>query len=695
MAHIHYDLGLVVSSVVVALIVCYFAFSIEQLLFRNKSKGFQRFIILISGAILGAAIWCMHFVGMLATALPADFHFDRPLTIASYLIAFAASTFTVWLTSRETLPLIRLVLGAVLMGFAISGMHYTGMMGLIVEGYTVFYDPLLTIFSVLIAISGSGLTFWLFFKKKNTPKYASLSRVVVSCMMTLSIVGMHYTGMAASIFTPTGSIYSAQSIETGAGLVLFTVIFVTSVILVAAFSVAVLEQRLEERNRQLSLANKELANQAVLDNLTKLPNRLYLTEYTHVLFTDHRRRQEQIAFLYIDLDRFKAVNDVFGHHVGDQLLIQLANRLHKILDEQAKLLRIGGDEFLMVLENATVDYVAEISTQILELIQQSFLIAGKEINISGSIGAALYPEHGNKLQDILIHADAAMLTSKHQGRNTYSIFNFSEDQKEQQSQSKLINDLYKAVEVQQFILFYQPKFTASDYQVCGVEALIRWQHPTFGLLAPGKFIKGAEKTGLIIQMGYWALEQACQQIQIWENKGTPYFPIAVNLSAVQFEHKHLFDFLENMFAKYEINPNHLMIEITESTAMHHVASSIRTFERLRQMGIQLAIDDFGTGHSSFLYLKNLPVDELKIDKEFIQDLTLDSKEEMILESIVQLAMKLGLKVTAEGVETAEQAQILARLGCQQLQGYLLSHPVSVEELERNVLVSHGVGQMPS
>ena len=363
--------------------------------------------------------------------------------------------------------------------------------------------------------------------------------------------------------------------------------------------------------------------------------------------------------------------------------MQLATRIQRILAENQKLLRIGSDEFLMVLETASIEQAIEKSEQVLRLIQDSFQIAGKEINISSSIGIAMYPDHGNNLQDLLINADAAMLMSKYQGRNTYSVFSYSVDQQEAKSQTKLINDLYKAVEEQQFILFYQPKFTTKSHEICGVEALIRWNHPSLGLLTPNMFITGAEKTGLIIQMGYWALEQACKQIQIWEKNDTNYFPLAVNLSAVQFEHKHLFSTLERLFDKYQINPNHLAIEITESTAMHHIDASIRSFERLRQMGIKLAIDDFGTGHSSFLYLKNLPVDELKIDREFIRDLSVGSKDEIILESIIQLAIKLGLVVTAEGVETPSQADILTRLGCQQLQGYLLGMPVNVDRLEKS------------
>ena len=681
MTHIHYDYSLVFGSVIVALLACYFSISLEQVLFRDSRPKYEKLILISSGALLGIAIWGMHFVGMLASEMPSDYSFDYSLTLVSYLIAFLASTFALWLTSRFTMPLMRLVLGAVLMGLGISGMHYVGMIGMKVPGYTIVYHPLILICSVLIAIGGSGLTFLLAFRNKHIRKHRAVIRFLIALTLTLTIVVMHYTGMAAIYFLPESVKPLLPEVGFNHPLKLFTIFFITCLVLAVALCVALLERRLEERNRQLKKVSRELANLSVQDNLTKLPNRLFLAEYAHFLFTDHRYHQDQIAFLYIDLDRFKAVNDVFGHHVGDQLLIQLANRLHRLLDEQSKLLRIGGDEFLMVLERATPEQVAQVANQILELIQDSFLIAGKEINVSASIGIAMYPEHGNNLQDLLINADAAMLTSKYQGRNTYSVFYYSADQSEAKSQTKLINDLYKAVEDQQFVLFYQPKFKAIDHSVLGVEALIRWIHPTLGLLTPNMFIRGAEKTGLIIRMGYWALEEACKQIKLWEKTHPHFLPISVNLSAIQFEHKHLFSTLDDLLKKYHVDPNDLMIEITESTAMHHIDNSISTLERLRQMGIKLAIDDFGTGHSSFLYLKNLPVDELKIDKEFIHDLAPESKEEMILESIIQLATKLGLTVTAEGIETPLQAEILTRLGCQQLQGYLLGLPVNVTRLE--------------
>lgn len=685
-----YDSSLVIGSACVAVFICYVAISLEQLIFVPRTPRGRKIILCLSGMVFGFAIWAMHFVGMLACHLPDGYFFDPTLTVISYVIAAFASTFAIWLTTRDTLPITRLVLGALLMGFGISGMHYVGMLGLNLPNQQIHYNLIIVFFSVMISISGSGLSFWLAFKYKNTFNHKMLYKSAVSIMIALSIVGMHYTGMSAATISSIDAGHFSEHIHEGQGILLFTILFVASLVLVSAFCVAILERRLEERSLQLIQANKELEYLVLQDNLTKLPNRLFLVQYTDSLFLELKESPHKIAFLYIDLDRFKSVNDAFGHHIGDELLVKLAQRLYPLLEEGQKLIRIGGDEFLMILENANRPQVEQLAELFLNKIQDSFQISGKEINISASIGIVFFPDHGQNLQDLLINADSAMMQSKEQGRNTYSIYNNSLDQQHQsRSQSKLINDLYKAVEEQQFILFYQPKFT-SEYKICGVEALIRWKHPTLGLLAPNMFIDGAEQTGLIIRMGYWALEQACQQIQAWEEKQFQFCPVAVNLSAVQFEHKHLIDTLEKLIQKYKIKRGHLIIEITESTAMHHIDSSIRTFEKLRNLGIRLAIDDFGTGHSSFLYLKDLPVDELKIDREFIRNLCEGSKEEIILESIIHLAIRLGLVVTAEGVETEQQAEILKRLGCQQLQGYLLGMPLPVERFEANYNIEHTI-----
>lgn len=686
MVHVSYDSHLVIGSAFVAVVICYIVISLEHYIYKITLPRYQNFLIVVCGLLLGLAIWAMHFVGILACHLPFGYSFDIGFTLFSYLIAAVTSAFAVWLTTKKTLPFGRLLLGAVLMGSGMSGMHYVGMMGLILPDHDIHYNRLIVLFSIVIAISGSGLSFWLASKFKQASTYRGVLKLVVAGILALSIVGMHYTAMAGILFYPldNATVVSIQYQEAQT-MMLLAVIFTTSLILLGAFAVAILELRLEDRNYQLLLANKELENLALQDNLTKLPNRLFLVSYTNALFLTHRQIEKEIAFFYIDIDRFKSVNDAFGHHVGDELLVKLAQRLHQYVGDSQKLIRIGGDEFLLVIENAVQEDIEHIAEKLLHTVQESFKISSKDINISASIGILFYPKDGHGLQDVLINAETAMMQSKEQGRNTYNIYNDSLAQElSNRSQSKLINDLYRAVEERQFVLYYQPKFNA-EYKVCGVEALIRWKHPTLGLLEPSMFIDGAEQTGLIIRMGYWALEQACSQLQAWKGKGGVFDSIAVNLSAIQFGHKQLICHLEALIEKYEIEPDRLIIEITESTVMHHIENSIQIFEKLRSLGIRLAIDDFGTGHSSFLYLKDLPVNELKIDREFIKNLKQNSKEEIIIETIIQLAKRLGLTVTAEGVETELQAAILKRLGCQQFQGYLLSLPLPVRELEEKYL----------
>lgn len=681
MIHTPYDFGLLLGSILVGFLVCYLAVSIQFVLFSGLARKYEKIFLVMNGLILSGVIGGLHFISRLGYPLPVKPSVDSPWMWLSYFMAFMAATFALWLTTRPHVPVLGQVFGALLMGCGLFVMQYFGIHSLVIFSDQIYSNRLLTMLALSIAIIGSALILgWVFYYKNsiNKPWYIQF---FVSLMMVLTIIGMHYTSISAISFNVAHH-HLVPYIHMGNKTILWGVLSIVALGGLTILSLMLLEQCLKLRNIQLSKAHHDLADQALQDQLTQLPNRLFLARYSVSLFSEHKQNQSKIAFLYLDLDRFKAVNEVFGHDLGDQLLIQLASRIQSQLAEKEKLLRIGNDEFLMVLENSTTENAIEKAEHILKLIQQDFFIADKVIHISSSIGIALYPDHGHNLQDLLTHADAAMEVSKYQGRNTYSVFNNTPDQQQGKNQIKLFNDLYKAVEEQQFILFYQPKFTTHSHEICGVEALIRWNHPHLGHLTPNMFIEEAEKTGLIIQMGYWALEQACKQIKIWEECHFNYFPIAVNLSAVQFAHKHLFSTLEGLFQKYQINPSHLGIEITESTAMQDIAASIRSLERLRQMGIQLAIDDFGTGYSSFLYLKDLPVDELKIDRAFICHLAPGSKEEMILDSIIHLAIKLGLVVTAEGVETQLQADILTRLDCQQVQGYLLGKPMDVQHLNQ-------------
>lgn len=294
--HVHYDLSLVIGSVAISVLACYFAVSVEQMLFQNVQQQLKKIALIMSGLLLGAAVWSMHFVGMLACQLPAPYQFDLSFSTLSFVIAFIASTCAVWLTTQSTLPVARLILSGILMGLGISGMHYTGMMGIQVEGYRSYYDPTIVLLSVLVAIGGAILTFWFMFRSKCRMERQAQYKIFIAVLMSLSIVAMHYIGMEALHFYSTADLPQSSHFQIEQEPALLVVILVTSLIFAAAVGVSLLELRLEEKSKQLSLANRELADQALKDNLTKLPNRLYLAEYAQLLFSEHRQKNTKIAF---------------------------------------------------------------------------------------------------------------------------------------------------------------------------------------------------------------------------------------------------------------------------------------------------------------------------------------------------------------------------------------------------------------
>ncbi|MEB3767055.1 EAL domain-containing protein [Acinetobacter sp. MD2] len=684
MMHIHYEGVYVVGSIVAAIGVCYAMISLEQKLYANQPQIKQNLLIICCGMLLGFAIWSLHFIGMFACSLPKGFYFDVGLTTVSYFIACVASSFAVWLTTRPTLPPSRLMIGAVLMGLGISGMHYTGMLGLIVPNHHIYYDPTIVICSILIAIASFAITFNLIFKSREKLQHQSYKRLLIAFSMALGIGGMHYTGMLATSFVPDNQLLLSEHYRAGDKVFLMMVVFISGLVLLAGYFIASLEIRLEQRNRDLMLANQELENLAIQDHLTKLPNRLFLEKYAKQIIEQHQHNHQKFALLYIDIDRFKYVNDVYGHRVGDQLLIAIVERIKALLQYEQQLIRIGGDEFLLVLPQCDLTQASILADALIADVKKTYCIQAYELEISASVGIALYPQHALSFQELMMDADSAMFEAKAGGRNRYRIFDADIAAKKNKLTLTLESDLTKAIIQKQFFLVYQPKYTV-DLQLCGVEALLRWQHPTMGLLYPQAFITLAEQKGEIIALGYFVLEHVCQQLQRWQQQGQTLYPIAVNLSAEQFEDKSLIAYLKKLIDQYQISTEFLVLEITESTVIRHIKMSIDAFNQLRDLGIKMAIDDFGTGYSSFAYLKDLPLDELKIDRGFVKSLIADSKEEIILSSIIDLAKKLGLSTTAEGVETIEQVNILRRLGCHSLQGFLLAKPMKADEVQHHRL----------
>ncbi|AXM94700.1 putative bifunctional diguanylate cyclase/phosphodiesterase [Pseudomonas plecoglossicida] len=674
-----YSFSLVLISLCVAILASYTALDLTGRI--ATAKGRAVYLWMAGGALaMGIGVWSMHFIGMLAFSLPIDLGYDIGLTVLSLLIAVLSSGFALWLVSQPSLPMLHLALGALIMGAGISCMHYTGMAALrMLPG--IDYDPTLFGASLAIAVGASAAALWIAFRLRQHTPYVRQVRGLAAMLMGVAIVGMHYTGMAAANF-PQGSFCGAVADGLqGDGLV-YLVLITTLAVLAVALLTSVLDARLEARTaelaRSLTRANQELTQLALHDTLTGLPNRTLLSDRIEQAIGKVAEQGGCFALMFIDLDGFKPVNDAFGHHVGDLLLKAVAARLRGHLHSQDTLARIGGDEFVLLVELQEPEDAMDVAVKQVNLVSRPYRVAEHDLQLTASLGIVLYPGNGQDQLELLRNADAAMYHAKSAGKNGYSFFDVSMNSNARQ-QLQLLQDLRMALEQRQFRLHYQPKFDAQACQPIGAEALLRWEHPQHGLLLPDRFITLAEKTGLIIPIGEWVLDEACRQMRQWLEQGHEDWRMAVNLSALQFCHAGLVDSVARALRDNGLPANRLTLEITETTAMHDADASLTVLQRLSDMGVDLSIDDFGTGYSSLMYLKRLPANELKIDRGFVRDLEQDSDDAAIVSAIVALGQALGLRIVAEGVETDGQQDFLTRLGCDSLQGYLLGQPVPAEQ----------------
>ena len=675
-----YNPLLVLLSLFVAILASYTALDMAGRVVTAQGRAALWW--LVGGAsAMGLGIWSMHFVGMLALNLPIPVGYDVGITLASLSIGIGASAFALWLVSRRELPWPRLAGGALLMGAGVAGMHYTGMAALRMNP-GIQYDPARFGLSIVIAVLASGVALGIAFRLRRQSRRVRALRAGSAVVMGVAIVGMHYTGMSAASF-PFGSVCGAAHTGASADWLALVIIIVTLAVLAIALIISVLDLRMEARTallaNSLAAANKELAYLALHDNLTKLSNRVLLEDRLTQAIRTADREKRRFALMFMDLDGFKAVNDVYGHHVGDLLLIDVAQRIGARVRQQDTVARVGGDEFVVLAYVDDPEDAGTLADALLQVVREPFMAGGHELRVSTSIGIAIYPGDGGNQHDLLTNADAAMYHAKGLGRNAYSFFEPSMNADVHQ-QLQLVQDLRRAVERHELVLHYQPKFNAPNGPIMGVEALVRWQHPQRGLVPADEFIPLAEKTGLIVPLGAWVLDEACRQMAQWHREGHTGWTVAVNLSALQFSHAALIDTVRDTLARHALDPRSLTLEITESTAMRDVDASLQILQQLDAMGVRISIDDFGTGYSSLLYLKRLPASELKIDRGFVRDLAHDTEDAAIVSAIVALGQTLNLRIVAEGVETAEQQAFLTRLGCHSLQGYLLGRPMTAESL---------------
>jgi len=442
-----------------------------------------------------------------------------------------------------------------------------------------------------------------------------------------------------------------------------------------------LQKTRAELVRQLQLAErlrraKEAAEfLAYYDALTGLPNRTLLRDRIGTAVAAAHRRGERVALLFVDLDRFKTINDSLGHSVGDLLLKEVAGRLKGWAREQDTVSRLGGDEFVVVLtavKEATD--AAVVAQRIVYEMAKGVVIQGHLLHVTCSIGIGIYPDHGADAEALVKHADAAMYCAKEAGRNSFQFFT---DEMNVQVRERLTleNALRGALEKQEFFLVYQPQVNLATGEVTGSEALLRWQHPELGLVPPDKFIPIAESGGLIVPLGEWVLKAACAQIRHWQNEGLAAVPVAVNVSAVQFRQKGFVEFIRMVLQDSGLSPQYLELELTETQLISNPNVMLSVLQQLRDMGVKCSIDDFGTGYSSLTHLRRYPVYKLKIDRSFVRDVAEDPDAAAITGTIIRMAKSLDLRVIAEGVENDEQVSFLREQNCDEIQGYYCSRPI--------------------
>ena len=436
-----------------------------------------------------------------------------------------------------------------------------------------------------------------------------------------------------------------------------------------------------ERNTHLRHeAENSLLRMAQYDFLTGLPNRQQLQQQLDKILVDAGKLQRRVAVLVVGLDDFKGINEQFSYQTGDQLLLALADRLRAHSGRLGALARLGGDQFALVQADIEQPYeAAELAQSILDDLEAAFALDHQEIRLRATIGITLFPEDGDSTEKLLQKAEQTMTLAKTRSRNRYQFYIASVDT-EMRRRRELEKDLRDALVRGQFYLVYQPQISYRDHRVVGVEALIRWQHPEHGLVPPDLFIPLAEQNGTIIAIGEWVLDQACKQLRDWHDQGFVDLRMAVNLSTVQLHHAELPRVVNNLLQMYRLPPRSLELEVTETGLMEDITTAAQHLLSLRRSGALIAIDDFGTGYSSLSYLKSLPLDKIKIDKSFVQDLLDDEDDATIVRAIIQLGKSLGMQVIAEGVETVEQEAYIIAEGCHEGQGYYYSKPLPAREL---------------
>ncbi|MGY0654281.1 EAL domain-containing protein [Bacillus subtilis] len=688
--------------------------------------------LLTGSVVLGASIASMHYIGMSAISRVMIIY-EPILFTVSIIIAIAASFvslkifFDLAVKKHSEHLIFYKVVSSIVMGIGISGMHYTGMLaatfhkdmappGSHMEVQTFHWSIFVTliIFCIQTLLLFSSHADRKFIKqseriKDNEQRFQSLIVHNIDAIFILSLEGdiissnhageemiskfgfiMHdwrnYTSLKVKrlfeqVKKDKQAMNSDSDLITEKGQFHLNITLIPVEVNQELDSIYVICKDMTKQYK----AEKEIHRMAHYDSLTDLPNRRHaISHLTKVLNREHSLHYNTVVF-FLDLNRFKVINDALGHNVGDQLLQFAAKRLSSVVPDNGFIARLGGDEFIIILTDANTGTgeADVLARKIIQKFKKPFKIQDHTLVTSVSIGIAISPKDGTDGLELMKKADMAMYAAKERNKSKYRYYSFSIGNKETVKLNQEMV-LREAIENDRFVLHYQPQFSVKKQKMTGAEALIRLVTPDGQLRPPGEFIGVAEETGLIIDIGKWIIDEACKQARIWHDKGYD-LSVAINISARQFQSKDLIPLIKDTLNKYQLPPQLLEVEVTESMTMDNLDHSKKVLSSLTELGIRISIDDFGTGHSSLSYLKDFPIHRLKIDKSFIDDIQTHPKSEQITGAIIAMGHQLSLQVIAEGVENAAQKQLLFEKGCDHLQGFFFSRPIPPEQFEQFII----------
>ncbi|MGI2328281.1 EAL domain-containing protein [Planococcus sp. YIM B11945] len=722
-----YNLPVVLLSILPALISCGIAF------YLISRQAVSKLRLVLGAVFIGTGIISMHYLGMEAMEMETAISYSPILWLLSAMIAFVTSLVALYLLIqlREFSGFQWRKLGsAILMGIAVSGMHYTGMAAAIFEpvhshghtaasstdnvlmGYAIGLGVL-----VLLVVIYSSIRADRRLQSQSDESERKFQSVIESATDAIivadkegailqwnqgaqnifgyssdEVLGMdvdlivpdrykeahrkginhYYSEKPSNVLGKTVELSGRRKDGSEFPLEMSLGSWETEK---GAFFSSIIRDITERKNSE-----EKISSLVYLDPLTGLPNRRLFTDRLASALDQAKAAGQIFAILNIDLDHFKMINDTFGHHIGDQLLKEVASRLEGCAAKSDTVSRFGGDEFVLLLPNTDYGKAADCAKSILQVLNEPFSFMKEGMFITPSIGISMYPSDGEDQEMLMKNADIAMYRVKEEGKNNFQFFTQEMNQMVSRKSSIAIS-LRKALEQDEFTIHYQPQIDLKTGEAIGVEALLRWTHPKWGSVSPAEFIPVAEETGIIVQIGELVLRQACQQNKDWQEAGLPPFRVAINISARQFSQSNLCQIVREALDESGLEPKYLELELTESI-IQGSKTAISTMQELKEMGIHLSIDDFGTGYSSLSYLKLFPIDTLKIDQYFTRNINADVKDAALVDTIIKMAHNLGLNVIAEGVETNDQLEFLKLRECNQAQGYYFNRPVPPEEIER-------------